>query len=251
MCCPKGRYREIQMRQVIAVLLILSVGSANAALVARSGGDAFYDTVLDITWLADSNYALTNDFGIAGVSAATGQMDLATANLWIDELNTSNHLGINTWRLPVADPINGVSYLGSWSEDGSTDLARNLSASGSVYAGSTASEMAHLYFNTLGNISTRDVNGDETACFGGDCLSNTGQFSNLENVRYWTSSASPNVGEQLFFNFNGYQSDILPTEVSAVWVVATGDVLVPIPAAVWLFASGLGLLGWFRRRQTA
>jgi hypothetical protein len=25
---------------------------------------------------------------------------------------------------------------------------------------------------------------------------------------------------------------------------------VPIPAAVWLFGSGLGLLGWFRRRQS-
>jgi hypothetical protein len=27
--------------------------------------------------------------------------------------------------------------------------------------------------------------------------------------------------------------------------------VVPIPAAVWLFASGLGFLGWFRGRQSA
>jgi hypothetical protein len=38
------------------------------------------------------------------------------------------------------------------------------------------------------------------------------------------------------------------------WAVMDGDVgpaAVPVPAVVWLFGSGLGLLGWFRCRQNA
>ena len=157
------------MKKLIALALISVSMQANSALVSRAGGAAYYDTVLDITWLADANYALTEDFGIGGISFTTGQMDYSTANTWVAALNASNHLGINTWRLPVANPIDGASYDVGFSEDGSTDIARNLTAAGSVYAGSTASEMANLYHNTLGNISTRDVNGDPTSCFGGNC----------------------------------------------------------------------------------
>jgi hypothetical protein len=44
------------------------------------------------------------------------------------------------------------------------------------------------------------------------------------------------------FNYFGSEPTIMPTiTVSSV----------PIPAAVWLFGSGLGLLGWFRCRRTA
>jgi hypothetical protein len=38
---------------------------------------------------------------------------------------------------------------------------------------------------------------------------------------------------------------------NAVAAIRVNSNVVPIPAAVWLFGSGLGLLGWLRRRTTA
>ena len=58
-------------------------------------------------------------------------------------------------------------------------------------------------------------------------------------------------GNVLFFNFNGYQDEVLPGELilGGAWAVASGDVLVPIPASVWLFISGLGFLGLKGQRK--
>ena len=41
---------------------------------------------------------------------------------------------------------------------------------------------------------------------------------------------------------------VLPKDSTNDWIL-TG-VLVPIPAALWLFGSALGLLGWIKRRQS-
>ena len=40
------------------------------------------------------------------------------------------------------------------------------------------------------------------------------------------------------------------TGVEGKYYLAGSITSVPIPAAVWLFGSGLGLLGWFRRKQS-
>jgi hypothetical protein len=246
-------YRVKKWPAAALLAIMMSVSQmASAALVERAGGQAFYDTVLNITWLANANLAQTENFGVSGVKES-GFMTLETANEWISAMNSASYLGLDAWRLPSITPINGSEFVLDWSEDGSTDRARNLSAAGTVFAGSTASEMAHLYFNTLGNISTRDTSGDLTSC--GDpavsCLTNTGPFTGLINQHYWSDMSPLGNGEVLFFSFNGYQNEVLPDELTlgGAWAVASGDVLVPIPAAVWLFASGLGFLGWKRKQQ--
>jgi len=63
----------------------------------------------------------------------------------------------------------------------------------------------------------------------------TGDWLQLE--KFWALSFCP----QGPFGCGEYSIRLDDITVSAV----------PIPAAVWLFGSGLGLLGWIRRRKTA
>lgn len=72
--------------------------TSNAALLDRSGG-LIYDTVNDITWLQDANYAQTSGFH------ATGRMSWHVAMSWAAGLSyndTARNVTWNDWRLPRA-----------------------------------------------------------------------------------------------------------------------------------------------------
>jgi hypothetical protein len=65
----------------------------------------------------------------------------------------------------------------------------------------------------------------------------------LDGVRYEIEGTVSGLGGDTF---------TLTTETgnSSSYEVAFTTAVVPVPAAVWLFGSALGLLGWIRRRQT-
>ncbi len=77
------------------------VSTVDAALVSRLGGLAYYDTVLNITWLQDANYANTTGYGPADFE---GKMDWADANAWAAGLSIA---GVGGWRLPDTAPVDG------------------------------------------------------------------------------------------------------------------------------------------------
>ena len=76
--------------------------AANAELIHRGDG-MLYDTVLDVTWLQDANYARSSGYD------ADGRMTWDEATEWAENLV---YAGLDDWRLPnLGDPFTELDYM--------------------------------------------------------------------------------------------------------------------------------------------
>ena len=187
-----------------------------------NGFEAFYDTTLNITWLAQAQ-------------APAGNLSWAGASAWAASLSPG---GISGWRLPRVTPAGNGSC--TFANSG-TDCGYNVTVANS--------ELAHLFYVTLGNRSTVAPGGGGQA---GGGLTNTGPFSNVFTGDYWTgTSYAPDAQNQAWF-FNtgaGLQMNTQKTFTLAAWAVHNGDVAAPVPEPqTWALALlGLAGLAWRAR----
>jgi len=198
----------------ISVILLMST-NVNSALIERLDGQAFYDTVLDITWLADANYAKTSGYD------ADGLMNWQDSMAWAEQLVFADH---SNWRL--------ASYR---------DPASAINAPCNGY-NCTDSELAFMYYENL--------NGDGTSR-----TTRTGIPDPFINIyaQYWSGMVVES-DFSINYHFNdGLQFYHPNSQEFAAWAVMDGDIsAVPIPAAVWLLGSGLvALLGFSKRRKAS
>lgn len=279
----------LSLSKFCAILFLVIIGAAHAAAVPGQGTwestlqgrdldgnpttfEAYYDSTLDITWIADAALAASNTFGlVTGVSLGThpndalgldgfidtgGTMNWPGALFWIDAMNTANYLGFNDWRLPKVTPIDGASFNTTQSNNATTDRGW-ADADGWVDgSGNPTSEMGHMYYVTLGNLGICTPNDTDP----GSCviqldwgLNNTGPFSNLSRDFYWVGLEVDTSFILHFATAQGLQNTSNEYTVGAAWAVRSGDInAIPVPAAVWHFGSGLlGLIGISRRKKAA
>lgn len=216
------------MFQKLSLLLFLSFFaiSSQAALFDRGGG-LIYDDVLDITWLQDANYAKSNG------DDADGQMNWYEATAWAANLNyydSVRDVTYGDWRLPITDgTFAPILFAPTRCDIVTEEVCRG-------------NELGYMYYYNLGGNRGDDLTG------------NQGLFVNIQNA-YWYETDNPlNDSNGYGFQFaegsgGGISSYAKLTIFNSSWAVRDGDV-VPIPAAVWLFGSGLlGLIGVARRKK--
>ena len=250
--------KQINLKKVsklAGVALVVVATSSQAGLINRGNG-LIYDDVLDVTWMQDANYMQTSGFD------SDGLLDWQGASNWADSLVFQ---GYDDWRLPSITPQNGDDFDIAFSFDGSTDRGFNTSPQ--------YNELAHMFFNNLGNTSYFDTAGNANQPGSEVFLSTfvdaeTNELFSIDNIQfsYWLDIANdPIINAAWAYSmtqqsFATGESQVLNVVSNiGIWALRDGDVAnvvdpdpvdpVSSPATFGLFAMIAS--GLFIRRKRA
>jgi hypothetical protein len=196
-----------------SIFSFISVPS-HAALLDNGGG-LIYDDKLNITWAQPDTLRNWDD-----------------ANSWAAGLTLG---GVSGWRLPYISVAAGAGpFTGIPIDCGTaTELACR------------DNELGYMFYQNLSGTYGQSIltSGDPDLA----------KFPSLQSFFYWSGTEYDSSYAVNFYFGYGSQGTASQGNNNVSWAVHAGNVgAVPIPAAVWLFGSGLlGLVGISRRNKAA
>lgn len=175
--------------------------SGDASLISRGDG-LIYDTDLNVTWLADANYARTSGYD------ADGLMDRLSARAWADSLIYG---GYDDWRLPATPQPDPTCS----SQMDSVSFGSNC----------TGSEMGHLFYRELGGAAGSSIQASSDP--------DGSLFVNLFPEYYWSATTyAPGPNYSWDFGFGDGLQRAGNVSHAYAMAVRSGDVSVPSRAEV-------------------
>lgn len=225
---------SMKLSSLLAALVCVTLsGTSHAALQGRDlngsidSFEAYYDTDLHITWLANA--------------VASGSINLPTAKTWVADLSFTDGVNVyDNWRLPALDPADGVSFD---ERLGGRDIGEYIGAN-TVYGG-PRNELAYMFYTNLQRLSYAGYTGNTP---------NYNAYIPFSGVgfTYWSGN---NDGYAFTFRFEGvgYQGTAHPyADWYYAWAVSDGDVgiaAVPEVSTYAMMLAGLVLVGVAARRR--
>lgn len=208
-------------KMCLAVGLLFLLTTVRAELIDRGDG-LIYDTVLDITWLQDANYALTSGYDCCDVDGGCheyeppdfcdenfdpSEMTWYQAVKWADQLS---YQGLDDWRLASISVSAGIPT-------GVMTKGSSVSCFTESEEACRDNELGYMFVHYLGGWPADDLRGDQISVDGVNLYNiQYGYWSNTSYINYFYAFA-------FFFGGGGYFEDG-KTSTWAAWAVRDGDV---------------------------
>jgi hypothetical protein len=220
----------------------LPIGAAQAALHDRGRG-LIYDDVMNVTWMADTNYGVTSGgFDALGFTVYNGQVNWYDAVTWAQYLEYG---GYDDWRL--ASPLN---------RDGSGPVLDQCQ----INISCDNSEFGYMFYRNL-DVPYPNITAPVSFVEARN-IANLALFINPQPKPYWTNLRTQDLGYAYVFDLGMGRHYYQDTQDNygdnrqgwgIAWAVRDGDVIdlspVPEPQTAALMLAGVCLTGWAARRR--